>query len=75
MTPRSQRTLLRVLHLVLGACVGAVIYLPPTWVELLRLALGIVVVPALALTGLLMWQQARVRRLFGPSHRVASEDG
>ncbi|QIK73653.1 hypothetical protein G7070_17020 [Propioniciclava coleopterorum] len=69
-TPRTVRTLLRFLHLALGACVAASLYLPLAWVSPLRPALGIAVVPLVVLTGLALWQQARLRRL---ARRVAPE--
>jgi hypothetical protein len=69
MTPRSTRALLRTVHLALGLCVGAVIYLPPGWTEQLRLALGLLVVPTVAVTGLAMWQQPRLRRIFRRAER------
>lgn len=62
MSIRTQRTLLRTLHLVFGAMMGAVIYLPSEWTDPLRLILGIVVVPAVTITGVWMWQQGRIRK-------------
>lgn len=63
MTPRTARTLLRILHLLLGAALAMMVYAPATWTDPLRLVLGTVVVPIVVLTGLAMWQQARLRRL------------
>ncbi len=54
------------MHLVLGLLVGAVVYLPVSWTEPLRLMLGVAVVPGVVVTGLLMWQQTRLRRLLRP---------
>lgn len=69
MTPRRTRFLIRTLHLLLGATVGAVVYLPAGWVEPWRPLLGFVVVPILVASGLALWQQARLRRLFGGAKR------
>lgn len=69
-TPRSVRILLRLLHLTLGACVAASLYLPLAWVAPFRPALGIAVAPLVVVTGLALWQQARLRRL---ARRLAPE--
>ncbi|MBE1878336.1 hypothetical protein [Myceligenerans pegani] len=63
MTPRATRTAIRAIHVALGLCVGAVVYAPATWIDPLRGALGAVVVPLLVVTGVTLWQQARLRRL------------
>lgn len=63
MRPRALRRLILSAHLVLGAVLGAVVYLPAAWTEPLRLLLGVLVVPGSALTGLVLWQGARLRRL------------
>lgn len=69
---RSQRTWLRTIHLTFGGCLGATVYLPTAWVDPVRPLLALVVVPALVLSGLAMWQWPRLRRLHHARQKVTS---
>lgn len=64
MSTRNQRTVVRYLHLALGAALGAYVYLPlhlEAIREVLRVSLMFVGVPAVVMTGLWLWQGARLR--------------
>lgn len=65
MTPRTNRTILRTLHLLLAVPMGAVVYMPPSLGEPIRLFLAFVGLPLLTLSGLSMWLQGRWRRWLG----------
>ena len=69
MTPRTILLLLRSGHVALGVILGTAVYLPTAWAEPLRPLLAVAVVPVLAVTGLAMWQQARLRRLLSSRER------
>jgi hypothetical protein len=60
---RQTRAALRAVHLALGTIMGFVIYSPTVSDELLRAVFAFGVFPALTVTGMLLWQQAKVRRL------------
>lgn len=65
-SPRRLRNLMRIVHIALGAALGTYVYLP-TYLPghgAYQWALMLVVVPAVTITGLVMWKQALVRRLF-----------
>lgn len=59
---RSQRTVLRWIHVVVGSLLATYAYLPPGEGAWLRWVLMVAGVPALAVTGLWMWKQAAARR-------------
>jgi hypothetical protein len=61
MTPARQRRALRVAHLFAGVIVLAYVY-PPLGPEL-EAAVRFAVFPILVLTGIAMWQSARIRRV------------
>jgi hypothetical protein len=63
-SPRRQRSALRATHLAVGLLLGTSVYLPVHYevAEWLRLFLAVLGVPLVTLTGVWMWQQARVRR-------------
>ncbi|MFC7625460.1 hypothetical protein [Microlunatus sp. GCM10028923] len=61
MDGRRQRIALRTVHLLVAAALGCYVYLPPAWTGGLRLALMIIGVPLTVITGLALWQHARVR--------------
>jgi hypothetical protein len=66
MTPSSVRKLVRTVHLVVAVALGTYVYVPPSVpTGLLRDALMYVGVPLATLSGLYLWQQARVRRWNG----------
>jgi len=61
MTPRQLRQAQRAVHLAMAVLVAAAVYLPlPGVLPILARAIAI---PALALSGIAMWQAARLRRL------------
>ena len=62
-TPKQTRRLMRLLHLAVAVVAGLVIYLPLIPAETARLVLAVGVIPLLALSGVGLWQQARLRRL------------
>ncbi|NYE72653.1 hypothetical protein [Microlunatus parietis] len=71
MDRRRQRMALRTLHLVLAVALGCYVYLPPAWTGGLRTALMIIGVPLTVITGLALWQHARVRRWLRSRRTVA----
>lgn len=65
MHPRSVRRLSRAIHLVLAALGGVAVYARPLLeATTARNVLAFVVFPLLALSGVVMWQQAALRRRF-----------
>lgn len=69
LTGRQQRNVLRVVHLVLAAVLGVYLYSPLGDVSVVRLSLQVVVFPLFVISGVWMWQQARVRRLLSGAGR------
>ena len=66
----TMRTTQRRAHLLAGFLIGVFAYTPARDNEALVLIMQAAVVPAVTLTGLWMWQQARIRRLHrNPGHR------
>ena len=61
---KMTRTILRSTHLVMAFLIGLFIYSPARENETFVLLVQVAVVPAALLTGVWMWQQARVRRLY-----------
>jgi thiosulfate reductase cytochrome b subunit len=63
MQPGRIRTIVRWIHLSAAAIIGTSVYSPwssdPVFASVLKFA----VFPLLGLTGLVLWQQARLRRL------------
>lgn len=66
---KTMRTVLRWTHLLVGWLIGVLVYTPMRENETFVLLMQVVFVPALVLTGAWMWQQARIRRLYGRSRR------
>lgn len=64
---RTLRNLLRWFHIVAGSLVATVIYSPLRESEAFVLVVQVALLPVLILTGISMWQQARLRRLLGRS--------
>lgn len=54
----------RLLHLLLASALGTYLYSPLGDVGAAQLAVQVVLFPALALSGLLLWQAPRLRRWF-----------
>lgn len=72
-TAGQQRKLQRTFHLLAGTALLAYIYLPAAHElhDLVRL----VVFPVLALTGIAMWQTARLRRAIRTARRARARSG
>lgn len=70
MTAPSRRATSRSTHVTLGVAVALLVYLPSAWTGGLRVALMVAGIPLLALSGLHLWRQRAVERLFG-RHRLA----
>lgn len=66
MTGRTLRTLSRALHLVGSALIGAFVYSPLGDLAWFTALMQFGVIPLLALSGVVMWQQARVQRWLQP---------
>ena len=58
------RTFLRWTHLLVGFLIGVLVYTPAREDDAFVLLMQAAVVPAVTLTGVGMWQQARIRRLY-----------
>lgn len=63
MNAAQQRKLLRYLHLVVGGLIGTYIYSPWGSDPTFALVVKVGILPVLGMSGLLMWQQARLRKL------------
>ncbi|MBA2512426.1 MAG: hypothetical protein H0V28_13225 [Rubrobacteraceae bacterium] len=61
---KTVRTVLRWTHLLVGWLIGVFVYTPMREDETFVLLMQVVFVPAVVLTGVWMWQQARIRRLY-----------
>ncbi len=64
MTPAQNRNLFRWLHIIAAGVIGTYIYSPWTAVEWFRLLVQLVVIPAIAFTGLWMWKGQQWKKLF-----------
>lgn len=62
---RTTRIVLRWTHLLVGWMIGVFVYTPMRENETFVLLMQVVFVPAVFVTGLWMWQQARIKRLYG----------
>jgi hypothetical protein len=60
---KQQRTILRYSHLLAGLLNVLFIYTPLGDVRAFQLLVQIILVPVIIMTGVWMWQQARVRKL------------
>lgn len=61
---KTTRTVLRCTHLLVGWLIGVFVYTPMREEETFVLLMQVVFIPAVVVTGLWMWQQARIRRLY-----------
>ncbi len=66
---KQQRTILRYTHLVAGLLNVFFIYTPLGDVAEFQLLVQIILVPVIVITGVWMWQQARVRKLIAKGSR------
>lgn len=65
MRARRTRQAIRVLHLAIGVALGLLVYLPVSWSGGLKTVLMVAGLPLAVLSGVWLWQQGRLRRLFG----------
>lgn len=75
---KTTRTVLRWTHLLVGFLIGVYVYTPARNDEAFVLFMQAAVFPGVTLTGLWMWQQARIRRLYrhlrgNPQRAVTNE--
>jgi uncharacterized iron-regulated membrane protein len=61
---KTTRTVLRWTHVLVGFLIGVFVYTPARDSEAFVLLMQAAAVPAVALTGVWMWRQARIRRLY-----------
>jgi hypothetical protein len=66
---KLQRTILRYTHLLAGMLNVFFIYTPLGDVREFELLVQIILVPVIVITGVWMWQQARVRKLLAKGSR------
>lgn len=60
MSNKTFRNVIRLIHLAIAACMAIFIYSPLRLDSAFATAVQIVVVPLVAITGMVMWQQPRV---------------
>lgn len=65
----GRRALARITHLGMAALLGAAIYAPPDITEPVRPLLQLGVLPLAAATGLFIWKQAAIQRVFARTAR------
>lgn len=63
LSPGVVRSALRMFHLVVAAIGVVALYVPVIPHDTARSILGVFVMPVLALSGVAMWQQAKLRKL------------
>ncbi|QIN77439.1 hypothetical protein GBA65_01745 [Rubrobacter marinus] len=61
---KKARALLRWTHLLVGFLIGVLVYTPARDSEAFVLLMQAIIVPVVTQTGLWMWQQGRIRRLY-----------
>lgn len=61
---KTTRTILRWTHVLVGFLIGVFVYTPAHNNEAFVLLMQAAVIPAVTITGVWMWQQARIRRLY-----------
>ncbi|MGL5850842.1 MAG: hypothetical protein ACRCZD_08690 [Phycicoccus sp.] len=71
-TPGSRRAAIRYAHLALGVPVATLVYAPADVVEPIRLAVQVLMLPALVGTGLWMWLGPQWRRRARRRSRTAT---
>ena len=72
---KQQRTILRYSHLVAGMLNVFFIYTPLGDVSAFQLLVQIILVPVIIITGVWMWQQARVRKRIAKGSRQGGQKG
>lgn len=60
-TPRTQRTIARTIHIGVGLLLGTIVYAPVYVGAVLMPIAQFVGIPAVIITGLYIWRQAQVR--------------
>lgn len=61
LTPRTQRTVARTIHITVGLLLGTIVYAPVYVGAVLIPIAQFVGIPAVIITGLYLWRQAQVR--------------
>lgn len=61
LTPRTQRTVARTIHITVGLLLGTIVYAPVYVGAVLVPIAQFVGIPAVIITGLYLWRQAQVR--------------
>lgn len=64
MSNKALRNVTRLIHLIIGVCIGVFIYSPfqadPGYITFMQ----VVVMPVATITGVVLWQQPRIVKLF-----------
>lgn len=63
MSNRNLRVVLRWIHLIGAGAIGTFVYSPYGDDPIFRAAMQFIVIPVLSLTGIALWQQARLNKL------------
>lgn len=61
LTPRTQRTIARTIHIIVGLLLGTIVYAPAYIGSALIPVAQIVGLPAVIITGLFIWRQGQIR--------------
>ncbi|MBK8024872.1 MAG: hypothetical protein IPK19_26505 [Chloroflexi bacterium] len=73
MSSKQIRLMLRTAHIILGACIGAFLYVPPLRADATFAGLvQFLIVPVLALSGVAMWQLPRFNKWRSRNQRAAA---
>lgn len=63
MSNKNLRNVIRLIHLMAAATLGAYFYSPIAGDETLKLIIQFVTLPSILLTGITLWQQAYINKL------------
>ena len=74
MSNKNLRNVTRIIHLIAAATLGMYFYSPIAGDETLRLIIQFVTLPSIVLTGLALWQQAYLNKLFNRNTRKLTAD-
>jgi len=70
MSNKSIRNMTRILHIIAGALISALVYSPLQTNSIYIAAMQFIVIPGLIVSGIFLWQQARILKLFRPNRRT-----
>lgn len=70
MSNKQLRNTIRLLHLLFAGCMAAYIYSPLHLNSTFTTVLQLLIVPAVIVSGIVMWQQPRVIKLFKRAQSV-----